>query len=163
MSRKCLGSASRRELDDDWRVRLARRLEASVDGRGRDAVDRRDGVPILLCVLQQVDERLSCMRGAPLSSHSLLSISYSAPPGKRLARHDARVDRGREVGIRRHRALVHAGQAKVVRKPKERVRDRFRRKPSSRLLRQPRRAGTLLRGAGQASAASRGAERTRGC
>mmetsp|Transcript_10117 Transcript_10117/g.33287 ORF Transcript_10117/g.33287 Transcript_10117/m.33287 type:complete len:526 (-) Transcript_10117:16-1593(-) len=83
--------ASRRELDDDWRVRLARRLEASVDGRGRDAVDRRDGVPILLCVLQQVDER--------------------------LARHDARVDRGREVGIRRHRALVHAGQAKVVRKP----------------------------------------------
>mmetsp|Transcript_56879 Transcript_56879/g.139601 ORF Transcript_56879/g.139601 Transcript_56879/m.139601 type:complete len:494 (-) Transcript_56879:105-1586(-) len=50
--------AARRELDDDGRIVLARRLETRVDARRRHAVDRGNSVAICLGVLEEVNEGL---------------------------------------------------------------------------------------------------------
>ena len=47
-----------RELNDDWGVILACCLQTCVDSRAGDAVDCGDSVPVLLGVVEQIDEAL---------------------------------------------------------------------------------------------------------
>mmetsp|Transcript_63092 Transcript_63092/g.173156 ORF Transcript_63092/g.173156 Transcript_63092/m.173156 type:complete len:218 (-) Transcript_63092:44-697(-) len=81
--------ATRRELDDDRGIVLPGRLKAGVDGGRGHTVHRRNGVAVVLRVLEQVLQR--------------------------LARHHARVHRGRHVRVRRQRALVLARNAHLLR------------------------------------------------
>ena len=77
--------AARRELNDDRRVQLARRLQARVDRRRGHAVDGRDGVALRFGIVQQINES--------------------------IASHDTGVDGVGQVRVRAERALANAWNA----------------------------------------------------